>query len=85
MILNKDIEKIKERNARVEADKAWELSKTRRILIASSIYFFALALFSMITTPKPILDALVPTLAYLLSTLTFPFFKDWWLKNVYKQ
>jgi len=34
-----EIEKIKGRNRRVEADKAWETSLTRKILIAVLTYF----------------------------------------------
>ena len=35
-----DIENIKERNKRVETDKAWEISKTRKIIIAIITYIF---------------------------------------------
>lgn len=79
------MQEIRERNARVEADKTWETSKTRRIVIAVFIYAVALFLFSTIQTPEPWLDALVPTLAFILSTLSFPFFKGWWLKNIYRK
>ena len=36
--LGKEIEKIKERNKRMEADKAWETSFTRRALISVATY-----------------------------------------------
>ena len=36
--LENEIEKIKERNARVEKDKAWETSWTRRICIMILTY-----------------------------------------------
>ncbi len=85
MAQNKEIREIKERNARVEADKNWEISKTRRAIIGVSIYLVAVFLFYNIKTPNPWLDALVPSCAYLLSTLTLPFFKQWWLKTLYKK
>ncbi len=37
--LEKEIENIKERNRRVEADKQWESSYTRRILLVIFTYF----------------------------------------------
>lgn len=78
------IDQLEARNARVEADKAWELSWTRRIIIATITYILAAGLLVWIRAPQPFLAALVPTLGYLLSTLTLPFAKKWWLKQ-YKQ
>ncbi len=75
------IAKILERNARVEADKAWELSWTRRCLITLATYIVALAFLMMSSSPNPYLVAAVPALAYFLSTLTLPFVKEWWLKG----
>lgn len=69
------------RNARVEADKAWETSWTRRLTIAAITYVLASALLVWIRAPQPFLAALVPTAGYLLSTLTLPFAKSWWLKR----
>ncbi len=85
MAPNKEILQIKERNARVETEKSWETSKTRRTIIGVSIYLVAVFLFYNIKTPNPWLDALVPSVAYVISTLTLPFFKEWWLKNLYKK
>ncbi len=78
------LKKVEERNARVEADKAWETSKTRRIIIAIFIYLFGVLFLAFTNVQNPFQNALIPSLAYLLSTLTFPFFKEWWMKNVYK-
>ncbi|MDO8553863.1 MAG: hypothetical protein Q7S22_03595 [Candidatus Micrarchaeota archaeon] len=85
MAQNKEIREIKERNARVDTDKSWETSKTRRAIIGISIYLIAVFLFNLIKTPNPFLDALIPSLAFILSTLTLPFFKQWWLKTLYKK
>jgi hypothetical protein len=79
--LEKRIEAVEERNRRVEADKAWETSKARKLLIAFFTYF-AIALYMYaIGVPMPWTNAVVPTVGFLLSTLTFPFFKELWLRN----
>lgn len=76
---------IKERNARVEADKAWETSLTRRVAVAASTYVIMGIFLTMIGAPDPWSNALVPCGAYVLSTLTLPFLKSWWLKRIYKK
>ena len=83
--LSKELEAIKKRNARVEADKAWELSKTRRALVAITTYLLAVIIFILINAPSPWLTALVPAAAYALSTLTLPFVKDWWVERIYRR
>lgn len=77
--LAREIEKINSRNARVEADKAWELSITRRVIIASGTYLFSAAFLIAINAQYPLLVAFVPVLGFLLSTLTLPLVKGWWL------
>ena len=83
--LEKEIEKIKERNRRVEADKSWELSYSRRIILMiftySAIGFYG----SAINIPQPWFNAIIPAFALFLSTLTLPFFKKSWLKHIYKK
>lgn len=83
--LEKDVELIKRRNAKVEADKAWETSYSRRLLL---ILFTYLAIFFylqfIIHLQNAWLNALVPSIGFLLSTLTLPFFKGIWLRHAYK-
>ncbi|MBI4177593.1 MAG: hypothetical protein HY516_04480 [Candidatus Aenigmarchaeota archaeon] len=79
------MEKIKKRNARVEADKAWETSGTRRVIIAAATYATITLFLLYINTPGPFVVALVPTIGYLLSTLTMPVLKKWWLNRSYKK
>ena len=43
--LKKEIKLIKERNARVEGDKAWETSWTRRALIVGLTYIVIVLFF----------------------------------------
>ena len=77
------LEQILKRNARVESDKDWETSKTRRICIAIITYMVAVYFMYRIGVPDPLLNALVPTGGYVLSTLSLPFIKRRWLKKFY--
>lgn len=80
--IEKEIEEIKKRNKVVEADKAWETSWTRRIFIASITYIVASLYMGSIGESLIFLKALIPTGGFLLSTLSLPFVKKWWLKNI---
>ena len=76
-----DIEQIQNRNKRVELDKAWELSYTRRSVIAIITYCVAVFFMMRIGVNDPFLNAFVPTGGYVLSTLSLPIIKKWWLKK----
>ena len=78
-MVNDKIRFIEERNKRVESDKAWEISFTRRFIIAIITYFVVVLFLYIINVGKPWLNALVPTGGYILSTLTLSFVKKWWL------
>ena len=82
--LEKEIEKIKERNREVEDNKAWETSYTRRILLVTFTYLAIGFYLQAINVPSPWLNAIVPAVAFMLSTLTLPFFKKLWLKRYKK-
>jgi len=82
--LEKEVESIRARNARVEADKAWETSYTRRLLLTAFTYIAIGAYLQAISLPQPWLNAIIPAVAFMLSTLTLPFFKDRWLKHRHK-
>ncbi|MFT5849780.1 MAG: hypothetical protein ACI9H6_000599 [Patiriisocius sp.] len=77
----KSIEGILQRNNRVELDKAWETSKTRRTIIAGVTYLVAAAFMKTIGVEAFLLSALVPTGGYLFSTLSLPIAKTLWLKK----
>jgi len=79
--IQKEIENIKERNRRVEADKAWETSWARKLLISALTYIVIVIFFITAKLPNPFVNAIVPSLAFILSTLTVPIFKKWWLKK----
>lgn len=74
---------LQERNKRVEADKAWETSVFRRVCIAVITYLIASAVMWSIGTAAWYLNALIPVVGYLLSTLSLPGIKQWWIKNKY--
>jgi hypothetical protein len=76
-----ELQIIYERNKRVELDKAWETSWTRRGLIAVVTYGVAVIFMYQINVPDAYLNALVPTGGYLLSTLSLGIVKRWWLKK----
>ena len=57
--IKNELREIKERNKRVELDKAWETSTFRKILVGVLTY----------------------AVIVLFSTLSIPFFKNFWLKK----
>jgi hypothetical protein len=77
------IQVIEQRNRRVEADKAWEISVTRRVCIAVVTYATASLFLFLIEVEQFYIHALVPTGGYLLSTLSFPFIKKLWMKRCF--
>ena len=83
--LEQEINNIKERNKRVEAGKAWEISWARRILILILTYIVIAIFFVFANIPKPFANAGVPALAFFLSTLSLPIFKKIWLKYFYRK
>ncbi len=82
--LEKEIEIIKARNKKVEADKAWEISFARRFFIMISTYIVASIWLVVIHDTFPFLKAFVPAFGYLFSTLSLPLIKKWWIKNHFK-
>lgn len=82
--LEQRIQKIEERNKKVETDKAWETSWTRRILLTIFTYLAIGVYLWTMEIPRPWLNAIVPAVAFMISTLTMPFFKKIWLKSIYK-
>lgn len=77
--LKGEIEKIKERNKKVEADKAWETSWIRRIFIAASTYILVVILLVSIAAEKPFVTAIIPAIAYIISTAGLGIIKSWWM------
>lgn len=78
--LEKEIAKIKARNRRVEADKAWEVSWTRKILVLTLTYLVISIFFLFAKIEQPFINSIVPALAFVLSTLSLSVFKKVWIK-----
>jgi hypothetical protein len=79
MSLEQDIADIKTRNSRVEAEKAWEGSLSRIASVCAITYVSAVALLYSIGADRVLLGALMPVLGFLLSTLSLPPLKRWWI------
>lgn len=77
--IKKEVDEIKMRNARVEADKSWETSWTRRLVVLILTYIVVAVFFFVVKLPDPFVNALVPSIAFVLSTMTVPVFKKWWI------
>lgn len=79
----KDFEKrlaaIEARNKRVEYDKAWETSWTRRISIMVLTYLVVASYLHFVVKIDPWINALVPVIGFLLSTLTVSILKSYWI------
>lgn len=72
---------LEQRNKRVELDKAWETSTQRKILLIIFTYISIGLYMWIIGVSLPWLNAVIPSLGFLLSTLTLPFFKRLWMKT----
>ncbi len=83
--LEQEIEKLKQRNTKVEAGKAWEESWTRKIIIVALTYIVISLFFLFTNLPNPFINSIVPSAAFVLSTLSLSFFKNLWLKYIYKK
>ena len=82
MDLNKEIEEIKKRNKRVELDKAWETSWTRKICICIITYIVVVAYSYMVRNYDNIfLSSLVPVIGFTLSTLSLKYVRKIWEKK----
>ena len=78
-----EIENLKKRNKKVEADKAWETSWFRKTLILFLTYTAVSIFFIFAKLPSPFLSAIIPSLGFFLSTLTLPLFKKWWIRKYF--
>ncbi len=73
--------KIEERNKKVELDKIWETSKTRKLLIVIFTYLSIALYFKYVLNVNPWINAIVPTVGFLLSTLSMSFLRRIWEKT----
>lgn len=85
MNIKEEIGQLKLRNKKVEGDKAWETSWTRKLLLVAFTYLSIGIYLQVVNISRPWLNAIVPAVAFMLSTLTLPFFKKLWLSKFYKK
>lgn len=83
--LDERISRIEKRNKEVELNKSWETSWTRKILLVIFTYLSIALYLKFIVNIDPWVNAIVPAIGFLLSTLTLPYFKTLWEKWVYKK
>ncbi len=72
---------IETRNHRVENEKSWEVSWTRRLSIAGLTYVVVAVYLTITHNPTPYANALVPAVGFLLSTLVLPGIRTIWQKK----
>ncbi len=82
MDVEQEIEKIKERNKKVELDKAWETSNMRKVCICILTYIVVVIYSVLINNKSNIwLSSLVPVIGFILSGMSLKFIRRKWEKN----
>lgn len=77
-----EIEQIKQRNNRVEADKRWETSLIRKICICILTYIVVVIYsYSISKLSNIFLSSLVPVIGFMLSTLSLNVIRKIWEKR----
>ena len=85
MNVEERLEKIEKRNKRVEADKAWETSYTRKICICLLTYI-VVVIYSYIVKEydNVLLSSLVPVIGFFLSTVSINLVRKVWQAKIVK-
>lgn len=80
--LEKELLEIKKRNKKVELDKKWETSLTRKLCIAVLTYIVVIIYSVLINkTNNVFLSSLVPVIGFTLSTLSLKAIRKVWEKK----
>lgn len=74
-LVESELADIRNRNRRVESDKAWETSRGRLLSITGITYVTMVLVFLVLGSSRPFVDALVPTTGFFLSTLSISFLR----------
>jgi len=69
------VQAIEERNARVERDKTWETSWARKLAILALTYIVIVLFMLVSRIENPWVNAVVPSVAFVISTATLPLIK----------
>ena len=85
MKLEEHIQKIEERNKRVELDKSWETSWTRKLCICILTYIIVVIYSYLVRNYNNIfLSSLVPVIGFTLSTLSLKLIRKLWESFILK-
>ena len=79
--IGNELRAIKERNIKVEADKAWETSWFRIFTLLLITYGISAFILYEIGNQNPFRNAFIPTIGYFLSMQSLPFLKRRWIRN----
>lgn len=82
-ILESKINQIADRNARVQVDKAWEISQFRVFSICILTWFVSTIVFWIIGVQHAVVNAIIPMTGFYLSTLSLPFLKKFWASRYF--
>lgn len=83
MNIEKEIKEIKERNQKVELNKAWETSWTRKLCIMILTYIVVvLYSFTINKISNIFLSSLVPVIGFTLSTLSLNAIRKIWERRI---
>ena len=86
MNIEQELENIKKRNKRVELDKSWETSWTRKIFIMILTYLIVVIYSYLIKQYDNILlSSLVPVIGFALSTLSLKYIRKIWERKIYSK
>ena len=81
--IESEIKSIKARNARVELDKKWETSWTRRLCICVLTFIVVVIYsFTIQQVSNVFLSSLVPVIGFTLSTLSLGFVRKIWERRI---
>jgi len=76
--LRREITEIQKRNARVERDKKWETSATRKIFIGILTFVSAFLFLKIAGFQNCFFAAFVPTGGFFISTFSLKFLRKIW-------
>lgn len=79
--LEKRIIAIEARNKRVELDKAWETSWTRKLVLFLVTLLLTYIFLLLIHDDHAFGNAVLGAIGFLLSTLTVSYLKAWWISR----
>jgi ABC-type nickel/cobalt efflux system permease component RcnA len=83
MNIEREIQQIKTRNQRVELDKRWETSWTRRLVICA-LTFIVVLIFNYLVSRRVniVFSSLVPVIGFFLSTLSLGLVRRVWENRI---